>query len=146
PVTSRMRSASVDFPWSMWAMIEKLRMLREGAATSPLRMAIEQACELAASRQQQGLYLALLGHPQEPDGGTIDPNPGADAAENRDRLGDQRAAERRVEPVPDAIGDQAEQGRGDRDRHDRAHRARSVDAVQLATQDPALCHAHRDRA
>ena len=26
-VTSRMRSASVDFPWSMWAMIEKLRIL-----------------------------------------------------------------------------------------------------------------------
>jgi hypothetical protein len=25
-VSSRMRSASVDFPWSMWAMIEKLRM------------------------------------------------------------------------------------------------------------------------
>src|SRR3954469_15386825 len=25
-VISRMRSASVDFPWSMWAMIEKLRM------------------------------------------------------------------------------------------------------------------------
>ena len=30
PVISRMRSASVDFPWSMWAMIEKLRMLRGG--------------------------------------------------------------------------------------------------------------------
>src|SRR6187402_1530476 len=26
PVTSRMRSARVDLPWSMWAMIEKLRM------------------------------------------------------------------------------------------------------------------------
>ena len=26
-VTSRMRSASVDLPWSMCAMIEKLRML-----------------------------------------------------------------------------------------------------------------------
>src|SRR5204863_463450 len=26
PVASRMRSASVDFPWSMWAMIEELRM------------------------------------------------------------------------------------------------------------------------
>src|SRR5437870_2371411 len=26
-VISRMRSASVDFPWSMWAMIEKLRIL-----------------------------------------------------------------------------------------------------------------------
>src|SRR3954470_12140943 len=25
-VISRMRSASVDLPWSMWAMIEKLRM------------------------------------------------------------------------------------------------------------------------
>jgi len=25
-VSSRMRSASVDFPWSMCAMIEKLRM------------------------------------------------------------------------------------------------------------------------
>ena len=25
-VSSRMRSASVDLPWSMWAMIEKLRM------------------------------------------------------------------------------------------------------------------------
>ena len=25
-VTSRMRSASVDFPWSMWAMIEKFRI------------------------------------------------------------------------------------------------------------------------
>jgi hypothetical protein len=29
-----MRSASVDFPWSMWAMIEKLRMLSAGAATA----------------------------------------------------------------------------------------------------------------
>src|SRR5260221_350287 len=26
PVSWRMRSASVDFPWPMWAMIEKLRM------------------------------------------------------------------------------------------------------------------------
>ena len=25
PVSSRMRSASVDFPWSMWAMMLKLR-------------------------------------------------------------------------------------------------------------------------
>jgi len=26
PVSSRSRSARVDFPWSMWAMMEKLRM------------------------------------------------------------------------------------------------------------------------
>src|SRR5437588_77692 len=30
-VSSRMRSASVDLPWSMWAMIEKLRMRRWSA-------------------------------------------------------------------------------------------------------------------
>src|SRR4051794_26735739 len=32
PVTSRMRSASVDLPWSMWAMIEKLRIRSMGRA------------------------------------------------------------------------------------------------------------------
>jgi hypothetical protein len=30
-----MRSASVDFPWSMWAIIEKLRMFRAGALLTP---------------------------------------------------------------------------------------------------------------
>ena len=30
PVSSRMRSASVDLPWSMWAMIEKLRICVHG--------------------------------------------------------------------------------------------------------------------
>jgi hypothetical protein len=39
-VISRMRSASVDFPWSMWAMIEKLRILEAGAAMRPSSMAI----------------------------------------------------------------------------------------------------------
>src|SRR5205807_8928851 len=29
-----MRSASVDFPWSIWAMIAKLRMLLAGPLTS----------------------------------------------------------------------------------------------------------------
>src|SRR4051794_7905530 len=38
PVTSRMRSASVDFPWSMWAMIEKLRMCWSGWATAASRL------------------------------------------------------------------------------------------------------------
>ena len=31
PVTSRMRSARVDFPWSICAMMEKLRMRSMGA-------------------------------------------------------------------------------------------------------------------
>src|SRR3954468_12641548 len=30
PVTSRMRSARVDLPWSMWAMMQKLRMRSMG--------------------------------------------------------------------------------------------------------------------
>jgi hypothetical protein len=34
-VISRMRSASVDLPWSMWAMMQKLRM-RDWSATGLL--------------------------------------------------------------------------------------------------------------
>src|SRR3954467_9540414 len=37
PVASRIRSASVDFPWSMCAMIEKLRMKRGSAAMEDCR-------------------------------------------------------------------------------------------------------------
>src|SRR5215218_5205087 len=70
PVSSRMRSASVDFPWSMWAMIEKLRMLLAGAAMRPSSMAIrsrpaEPAARQpsgAAPRSQQIVDLLLLAH------------------------------------------------------------------------------------
>src|SRR4051794_32604117 len=37
-VISRIRSASVDFPWSMWAMIEKLRMCAWSAMAARLRI------------------------------------------------------------------------------------------------------------
>ena len=37
PVSSRKRSASVDLPWSMWAMIEKLRMRSMGERPSTAR-------------------------------------------------------------------------------------------------------------
>src|SRR5207245_8332597 len=40
-VISRMRSASVDLPWSMWAMIEKLRM----SAWSMGRYSVEGAID-----------------------------------------------------------------------------------------------------
>ena len=33
-VVSSMRSASVDLPWSMWAMIAKLRMFEAGVSAS----------------------------------------------------------------------------------------------------------------
>src|SRR5262245_31137713 len=39
PVTSRMRSASVDLPWSMWAMIEKFLIcsMGDGRVRPPAR-------------------------------------------------------------------------------------------------------------
>src|SRR5207302_3002464 len=43
PVISRMRSASVDLPWSMCAMIEKLRMFRAGAVTEEMLRAADAA-------------------------------------------------------------------------------------------------------
>src|SRR3954470_24060498 len=37
PVSSRRRSASVDFPWSMWAMMQKLRISSGGVTGTELR-------------------------------------------------------------------------------------------------------------
>src|SRR3712207_1441906 len=56
PVSSRMRSASVDFLWSMWVMIEKLRMLAVGAATANEYASGSAACP------QQVVHLLLLAH------------------------------------------------------------------------------------
>src|SRR5262245_47811412 len=43
PVSSRMRSASVDLPWSMWAMIEKFRIrsMRRGRVVVGESTAVE---------------------------------------------------------------------------------------------------------
>jgi hypothetical protein len=46
-VSSRMRSARVDLPWSMWAMIEKLRILLWSIATEGSR---------GADRQPRAMY------------------------------------------------------------------------------------------
>src|SRR3954466_13610788 len=50
-VISRMRSASVDLPWSMWAMIEKLRMCAWSAMRAPCRIGGASACILASRRR-----------------------------------------------------------------------------------------------
>src|SRR3954470_19016303 len=98
PVTSRMRSASVDLPWSMWAMIEKFRMLLAGARMC-LRMILGTAEPTAhKSRDLAGLLEAHREH-----GGDVDRDADDEAgAEARD-LGDQRAAQQLVERVPDAV-------------------------------------------
>src|SRR3954454_10195238 len=55
PVTSRMRSARVDLPWSIWAMIEKLRMFSAGAWLTLKRLG---AAEPAAQQPPDLLRLA----------------------------------------------------------------------------------------
>src|SRR5690349_8979746 len=54
-VISRMRSASVDFPWSMWAMIEKLRMCAWSAMDTRLRIGGEACGGSERRRDRQRL-------------------------------------------------------------------------------------------
>src|SRR5687767_4091121 len=60
-----MRSASVDFPWSMWAMIEKLRMFAAGAVKSgPLwsgRLDLRQRVRLIRRREHVGAAVVTDG-------------------------------------------------------------------------------------
>src|SRR6266480_1558101 len=75
-VSSRIRSASVDLPWSMWAMIEKLRMWAWSAITARVfRDRSSDAVGDEAREQPQLLQRGTTGdsHRQEP-------------AENRDRV------------------------------------------------------------
>src|SRR5437016_367195 len=55
PVFSKMRSASVDFPWSMWAMMEKFRIRLVGCALSSGRLSP------ASWEEPIGRSLGLLG-------------------------------------------------------------------------------------
>src|SRR5512144_1943696 len=74
PVTSRMRSASVDFPWSMWAIIEKLRMCWSGRAIPAPRLVVaaEAICDETAD------LLGLL-DAQGVDGADVDSDARRDA-------------------------------------------------------------------
>src|SRR3954447_8953229 len=96
PVTSRMRSASVDFPWSMWAMIEKLRMLSAGARTRPMLGAPEPAAD-------QLRDLPRLVDLQGEHAGDVDADAGEDPAAEADDLRDERAPQRVVEHIPHPV-------------------------------------------
>src|SRR3954447_9684055 len=95
PVTSRMRSASVDFPWSMWAMIEKLRMLAAGARTrsmlggGPAQPAADQLRDLPR-----------LVDLQREHAGDVDAEADEDPRAQAHDLRDERPAEGVVEQVP----------------------------------------------
>src|SRR5436190_23787484 len=85
PVISRMRSASVDLPWSMWAMIEKLRMLRAGALTDWMLD--------AGPVQQQAADLVCLGHVHQDHSTRVDQDSGPNSGSQADDLGDQATAQ-----------------------------------------------------
>src|ERR1700754_1317890 len=82
-VVSRMRSASVDFPWSMWAMIEKFRMWAWSAMTFRLRGA---APDPAA---EEGDDLVRLRNAEREDGGGVHRAAEDHGREDRDQLGEQ---------------------------------------------------------
>src|SRR3954467_8255112 len=123
PVTSRMRSASVDLPWSMWAMIEKLRMFRSGALLTGSRLGAPEAAA------QQPADLPRLLHPQHEDARDVDGQPERDSDAEARQLAGQRAAEGVVEGVPNA----------ERDRRQRRGRGKHLDqgAERATPLDPA---------
>src|SRR4051812_18036025 len=128
PVTSRMRSASVDFPWSMWAMIEKLRMLSAGARTRPMLGAPQPAA-------YQLPHLARLLEAEGEHDRDVDGHSGEDPGAEAHRLRHQRAAERVVEPVPDAVAHSGEHRASDQDAGQRGDDLPALDAVQVAPQE-----------
>src|SRR5256885_4326172 len=79
PVVSRMRSASVDLPWSMCAMIEKLRMFRAGVVIASAKMlrapqpAHHQLADLAGlvDAHREG-HRGVDGEAREDDGAQAD--------------------------------------------------------------------------
>src|SRR5215207_2101058 len=148
-VISRMRSASVDLPWSMWAMIEKLRMCAWSTTCLQGRAPAARAgrASAAPARQPRGDRVAdllRLGHAhrehREAIGGEADDQRGPD----RDQLPRQRAADERVEPPIERVCDERQQrGRGDDPRY-RGERLGALElAAELATQVVRLAEGHR---
>src|SRR5215211_3847891 len=98
PVISRKRSASVDFPWSMCAMTEKLRM-RPGSKgllarlerTVPLRVLRP---DVFRARPDQTIVGVLLEHMRRPAGDAAD---GEERREQVDRYPERVVRCRRVE-------------------------------------------------
>src|SRR3954454_22833894 len=98
PVSSRKRSASVDLPWSMWAMIEKLRMLSMG-----VRKYGDTLRGSGLPAPQEAPDLLGLRDPKRHDRGCVDGGAQREAGRQRDRLTGEAAAQSLVEKVPDRI-------------------------------------------
>src|SRR3954464_11677320 len=103
PVSSSMRSASVDFPWSMWAMVEKLRMCWSGRAMPFLRL--DAAAEATGDRAADLLGLLDV---QQDDRSGEDGDARRDPRPEGDHLRNEAASEQLVEAVPDAEADRGQ--------------------------------------
>src|SRR5438094_199296 len=66
PVRSRRRSASVDFPWSMCAMMEKFRMLAVSRGVSAMGSRARGALPEERDRLPEAVPEGDLGPPAEP--------------------------------------------------------------------------------
>src|SRR4051794_38546189 len=128
PVTSRMRSASVDFPWSMWAMIEKFRMLSAGARTLPMLGAPQSAAEEPPD-------LPRLVDLESEHAGDVDGRAGQDPRAETHDLGDERAPERVVEQVPHAVAHPGERRARDQDADEDGSDLPALHSVQVTAQE-----------
>src|SRR5262245_34872557 len=134
PVSSRMRSASVDLPWSMCAMIAKLRLRSCCIGLS----ALVSRSVAVRSQQSQRLELAKSEHAGECDvheTGHREPRP------ERHELCEQAFPKPRVEPVPRCVREPGRDRPGDRDANDDAERPLDV----LESDAPAHHHEQHGR-
>ena len=103
-VSCRMRSASVDLPWSMWAMIEKLRIVESGTLVAYwrcLRPALTRWRGLRSRSASETEHLHV-GELQDPARRQVRRAAGGEREPDRHDLRRQRAAEDLVERPPHA--------------------------------------------
>src|SRR5262245_45536499 len=125
PVSCRMRSASVDLPWSMCATIEKLRIRDCSTAQS------WQAAGARAARRLGGSRAAAPAHEREhivelldahrARGHDVHADGRGEARAERHELHDDEFAGEGVEPAPDGVGGAGRERSRDGDAHERAH-------------------------
>src|SRR5512132_2608704 len=147
PVSSRKRSARVDLPWSMWAMMEKLRirsiwpaMSMASGAPRTIRSrsrAVERSGSCAPAAQQAP-DLVGLGDAECGDRGRVDEGSGAQPGPERDDLPPKPLAKRPIEDVPDAVADPGQRGRGADDAKRRPGEPAQLETAELAAEDDGL--------
>src|SRR3954453_24122103 len=96
-VSSRIRSASVDFPWSIWAMIEKLRM-------RSWLMSIAFQTVSQSSQRPELTDLQRLAHEQ------IGSRPDDQRGQRRSQLPNEGTPELAVEQIPGAVRRRGQRG------------------------------------